>query len=126
MSYHNFTYSEARTLILVKCESFVEEMPAGGYSHDEAYNLAETLNWMTSSQGHFRASYLEDVIDTLVEFADLESGDHEGLTPTANGVIDEGGRVRDHLTRMMQDHLYFTLVDAGFTPTAADLDLVAA
>lgn len=122
MTSTNITYSEARTLTLVKCESLVEEMPAGGYTTTEVHDLAENLNWMTSSQGHFRPAYLEDIIDTLIEFADLESGDHIGLIQTANGVYDDGGHVRDYLERQLRDHLYFTVTDAGFKAHSADLD----
>jgi len=118
MTDHNPTFPEASAVVRWYCADFQENMPAdmtGQQFMEGIEQLTRKLSYLLERQ--VRTYDVEGLVERFIEFVELESGDHEDLTPTANGVIDEGGHVRDRLHSQLRDDLYFTVTGAGINAT---------
>lgn len=122
MTHHQYTFPEARSVVLCTCEDFIENLPADLIPEDYAVEVQELVFKLCHYLGREVKAYdVEGLVNRLAEFAELESGTHEDLIQTANGAIDEGGMVRDRLNSQLRDDLYFTVTDAGIDATREEV-----
>lgn len=94
-----------REQVLALCRQFNAD-----YNHDGINTTEYAAAWQQFTREipaalgqDIQNGWLEDILYWLDRVAALEDGTHEDLTQTTNGVIDEGGHLRDSLTQLVED-----------------------